>query len=94
MSGQIQYGFETMTAAMPHVDNGEIVAVAQARTRRTGSHPNVPTMQEADSPGFKATTVPGQPQRGYQRLTVPGASGCRACSPGVGRNTLAIYGGW
>lgn len=56
MGGQIQYSFETMTAATPHVKNGRVLAVAQTRTKRAKGHPNVPTMQEQGFQGFEATT--------------------------------------
>ncbi|MDN3921273.1 Bug family tripartite tricarboxylate transporter substrate binding protein [Roseateles violae] len=56
MGGQINYVFETMTAATPHVKSGRVVAIAQTRTKRAKGHPNVPTMEEAGFPGFEATT--------------------------------------
>lgn len=56
IGGQIQYSFETMTAATPHVANGRVIAIAQTRTRRAKGHPNVPTMQEQGFEGFEATT--------------------------------------
>jgi tripartite-type tricarboxylate transporter receptor subunit TctC len=56
IGGQIQYSFETMTAATPHVKSGRVVAVAQTRTRRAAGHPNVPTMQEEGFKDFEATT--------------------------------------
>jgi tripartite-type tricarboxylate transporter receptor subunit TctC len=56
MGGQIQYSFETMTAATPHVKSGKVIAVAQTRTKRAKGHPNVPTMQEQGFNGFEATT--------------------------------------
>ncbi|MEP6559010.1 MAG: tripartite tricarboxylate transporter substrate-binding protein, partial [Burkholderiales bacterium] len=56
MGGQIQYSFETMTAATPHVKSGKVIAVAQTRAKRAKGHPNVPTMQEQGFPGFEATT--------------------------------------
>ena len=56
IGGQIQYSFETMTAATPHVKNGRVVAIAQTRTKRAKGHPNVPTMQEEGFDGFEATT--------------------------------------
>ena len=56
IGGQINYSFETMTAATPHVANGRFVANAQTRTRRANCHPNVPTMQEQGFEGFEATT--------------------------------------
>ena len=56
MGGQIQYSFETMTAATPHVKSGRVIAVAQTRTKRAKGHPTVPTMQEEGFDGFEATT--------------------------------------
>ncbi len=56
MGGQIQYSFETMTAATPHVKSGRVIAIAQTRAKRAKGHPNVPTMQEQGFAGFEATT--------------------------------------
>ena len=56
MGGQIQYCFETMTAATPHVKSGKVIAIAQTRLKRAKGHPNVPTMQEQGFDGFEATT--------------------------------------
>jgi tripartite-type tricarboxylate transporter receptor subunit TctC len=56
MGGQIQYCFETMTSATPHVKNGKVVAIAQTRQQRAKGHPNVPTMHEQGFDGFEATT--------------------------------------
>jgi tripartite-type tricarboxylate transporter receptor subunit TctC len=56
MGGQIQYCFETMTSATPHVKGGKVVAIAQTRAKRAKGHPGVPTMQEQGFEGFEATT--------------------------------------
>jgi tripartite-type tricarboxylate transporter receptor subunit TctC len=56
IGGQIQYSFDTMTAATPHVKNGRVIAVAQTRTKRAKGHPSVPTMQEEGFADFEATT--------------------------------------
>jgi len=56
IGGQIQYSFETMTAATPHVKSGRVIAIAQTRTKRAKGHPSVPTMQEQGFDGFEATT--------------------------------------
>jgi len=56
IGGQVQYSFDTMTAATPHVKSGKAVAIAQTRPKRAAGHPNVPTMQESGFPGFDATT--------------------------------------
>jgi tripartite-type tricarboxylate transporter receptor subunit TctC len=56
IGGQVQYSFDTMTAATPHVKNGKAIAIAQTRPKRAAGHPNVPTMAESGFPGFDATT--------------------------------------
>ncbi|RYF19002.1 MAG: tripartite tricarboxylate transporter substrate binding protein [Comamonadaceae bacterium] len=56
IGGQIQYSFDTMTAATPHVKSGKAIAFAQTRLKRAKSYPNVPTMHESGFPGFEATT--------------------------------------
>lgn len=56
IGGQVQYSFDTMTAATPHVKNGKAVAIAQTRQKRASGHPTVPTMAESGFPGFEATT--------------------------------------
>ncbi len=56
IGGQVQYCFETMTSATPHVKAGKAVALAQTRTRRAKGHPGVPTMDEQGFAGFDATT--------------------------------------
>jgi tripartite-type tricarboxylate transporter receptor subunit TctC len=56
IGGQIQFSFDTMTAATPHVKSGKVVAIAQTRARRAKGHPTVPTMVEQGYPDFEATT--------------------------------------
>jgi tripartite-type tricarboxylate transporter receptor subunit TctC len=56
IGGQIQYSFDTMTAATPHVKSGKAIAIAQTRAKRAKAYPNVPTMHESGFPGFEATT--------------------------------------
>ncbi|MFZ2737056.1 MAG: tripartite tricarboxylate transporter substrate binding protein [Burkholderiaceae bacterium] len=56
IGGQINYSFDTMTAATPHVKGGKAIAIAQTRAKRAKSYPNVPTMAESGFPGFEATT--------------------------------------
>ena len=53
IGGQIQYTFETMTAATPHLKNGRVVALAQTRGKRSKAYPDVPTMQEQGYAGFE-----------------------------------------
>ncbi|AEG92719.1 Bug family tripartite tricarboxylate transporter substrate binding protein [Ramlibacter tataouinensis] len=56
IGGQIQYSFDTMTAATPHVKSGKAIPIAQTRPQRAKAYPNVPTMAESGFPGFEATT--------------------------------------
>ena len=56
IGGQINYSFDTMTAATPHVKSGKAIAIAQTRQKRAKGHPTVPTMDESGFPGFEATT--------------------------------------
>jgi tripartite-type tricarboxylate transporter receptor subunit TctC len=53
IGNQIQFTFETMTAATPHVKNGRVIALAQTRARRSPAYPAVPTMQEQGFPEFE-----------------------------------------
>ena len=56
IGGTIQYSFDTMTAATPHVKSGKAIAIAQTRLQRVPAYANVPTMAESGFPGFEATT--------------------------------------
>lgn len=56
IGGQVNYCFETMTSATPHVKSGKAIALAQTRVKRAKGHPNVATMDEQGFPGFDATT--------------------------------------
>ncbi len=56
IGGQVNYCFETMTSATPHVKSGKAIAIAQTRTKRAKGHPTVPTMDESGFTGFDATT--------------------------------------
>lgn len=74
IGGQVNYCFETMTAATPHVKGGKVIAIAQTRLKRAKGHPTVPTMDESGMKGFEATTWyglmgPGKlPQAMVQRM--------------------------
>ena len=56
MGGQINYSFDTMAAVTPHVKGGKVYAVAQTRTKRSATYPELPTVAESGYPGFDATT--------------------------------------
>ncbi len=74
IGGQVNYCFETMTSATPHVKGGKAIAMAQTRLKRATGHPNVPTMDESGFKGFEATVWyglmgPGKmPQAMAQRM--------------------------
>lgn len=53
--GQVQYAFEGMTTATPHIKSGRLVALAQTRARRSRTHPGVPTIAEQGYPGFDSS---------------------------------------
>ncbi|MBT2321048.1 tripartite tricarboxylate transporter substrate binding protein [Variovorax paradoxus] len=53
IGGQIQFTFETMTAATPHVKNGRVVALAQTRGKRSKAYPDLPTMKEQGFADFE-----------------------------------------
>lgn len=55
IGGQVNYCFETMTSAAPHIKGGKAIALAQTRLKRAKAFPNVPTMAESGFPGFEAT---------------------------------------
>ncbi len=55
IGGQVNYCFETMTSATPHVKSGKAIAIAQTRLKRAKGHPNVPTMNESGFKDFEAT---------------------------------------
>lgn len=56
IGGQIDYSFETMSSATPHLAAGKLVAIAQTRAKRAAGQPNVPTLAELGFPGFDAST--------------------------------------
>ena len=55
MAGHINYTFETMGAATPHIQSGKVIPIAQTRTKRSPAYPNVPTMEQLGYVGFEAT---------------------------------------
>jgi len=56
IGGQIDYSFETMTSATPHVASGKLVAIAQTRARRSTAYPQVLTVAEMGFTGYDAST--------------------------------------
>jgi tripartite-type tricarboxylate transporter receptor subunit TctC len=56
MGGQVQYSFDTVVAALPHVRSGSFKALAITADKRSALVPDVPTMSEAGLAGFTAGT--------------------------------------
>lgn len=56
LGGQIDFAFDTMTAATPFVKQGKVIAIAQTRLQRARSHPTVPTLAESGFPGLDAAS--------------------------------------
>jgi tripartite-type tricarboxylate transporter receptor subunit TctC len=55
IGGQVNYCFETMTSAAPHIKSGKAIALAQTRLKRAKGFPGVPTMAESGFAGYEAT---------------------------------------
>ncbi|WP_233208265.1 Bug family tripartite tricarboxylate transporter substrate binding protein [Pollutimonas subterranea] len=56
LGGQINFSFDTMPSAGPHVASGNLVALAQSHIKRVESFADVPTMDEQGFTGFDAST--------------------------------------
>lgn len=53
IGGQVDYMFDSVTSAMPHIQSGKLRAIAVTTTRRSASLPAVPTIAEAGLPGYE-----------------------------------------
>jgi tripartite-type tricarboxylate transporter receptor subunit TctC len=52
MAGRIAFFFSPISAALPQVREGKLVALAVSSGKRAGTLPNVPTVAESGLPGF------------------------------------------
>jgi len=52
MTGRITYFFSPISAALPHVKEGKLVALGVSAAKRSSALPNVPTIAESGLPGF------------------------------------------
>ena len=74
IGGQVQFSFENLPPAQPHIKSGRLRMLAQATLERMSTLPDIPTMQELGYPGFDASAffgvmVPaGTPKAIIQRL--------------------------
>ncbi|WP_309969396.1 tripartite tricarboxylate transporter substrate binding protein [Variovorax guangxiensis] len=53
IGGQVDYMFDSVTSAMPHVKSGKLRAIAVTTAKRSSAMPNVPTLAEAGLPGYE-----------------------------------------
>jgi tripartite-type tricarboxylate transporter receptor subunit TctC len=56
ISGRVDIMFDTVPAALPHIQAGTLKALATTGAARSPQLPDVPTVAEALLPGFEATT--------------------------------------
>jgi tripartite-type tricarboxylate transporter receptor subunit TctC len=52
MAGRVTYFFSPISAALPQVREGKLVALGVSTAKRSGVLPNVPTIAESGLPGF------------------------------------------
>ncbi|MDX3906851.1 MAG: tripartite tricarboxylate transporter substrate binding protein [Pigmentiphaga sp.] len=55
LGGQVDYMFDSVTSAKPHIDAGKLTAIAVTTKKRSAALPNVPTVAEAGLPGYELT---------------------------------------
>lgn len=56
IGGQIDFSFDTMTAATAQIKGGKLHGIVQTRIKRAKGFPNVPTMDEQGFKGFDASS--------------------------------------
>ena len=74
MGGQVDYMFDSITSAKPHIDSGKLKALAVTTAKRSSTLPGLPTVAESGMPGYEltpwfATFAPaGTPARIIEKL--------------------------
>lgn len=56
IAGQVQFTFETLTAALPMLNARKVKAIAVSGAKRSEMLPNIPTIAETGYPGFEMVT--------------------------------------
>jgi len=56
LGGQIDFAFDTMTAATPFMRQGKVIGIAQTRLKRAGSYPDLPTFADGGYPQVDAAS--------------------------------------
>ena len=59
LGGQVQIAFQTALSAVPHLQSGQLRAIAVAANKRLPQLPSVPTMAEAGLPDFEVSSWNG-----------------------------------
>ncbi|GAB1575183.1 tripartite tricarboxylate transporter substrate binding protein [Bordetella petrii] len=55
LGGQVDYMFDSITSAKPHIQSGKLTALAVTTAKRSAALPDVPTVAEAGLPGYELT---------------------------------------
>ncbi|CAM4254315.1 tripartite tricarboxylate transporter substrate binding protein [Bordetella muralis] len=55
LGGQVDYMFDSVTSAKPHIMSGKLKALAVTTAKRSSALPDVPTVAEAGLPGYELT---------------------------------------
>ncbi|MGH6645112.1 MAG: tripartite tricarboxylate transporter substrate binding protein, partial [Bradyrhizobium sp.] len=53
IGGQVDFMFDSVTSAMPHIKSGKLRAIAVTTKERSSALPGVPTISEAGLPGYE-----------------------------------------
>nr|WP_314355736.1 tripartite tricarboxylate transporter substrate binding protein [uncultured Achromobacter sp.] len=56
IGGRVDAYFDTLPSSLPFIQSGQVRALAVTSAVRSGTAPNIPTMQEAGLPAFLTTT--------------------------------------
>jgi tripartite-type tricarboxylate transporter receptor subunit TctC len=74
IGGQVQYMFDNMPSAWPHVESGKLKALAVTTAERSKTAPELPTMQESGFADFDVSSwfgvigPKGMPQEAVEKL--------------------------
>ncbi|HAU57090.1 MAG TPA: LacI family transcriptional regulator [Comamonadaceae bacterium] len=55
LGGQVNYMFDSITSARPHIESGKLRALGLTTAKRSKTLPNVPTLAEAGLPGYEVS---------------------------------------
>ena len=55
LGGQVNYMFDSITSARPHIESGKLRALGVTTAKRSSTLPNVPTLAEAGVPGYEVS---------------------------------------